>query len=459
MSKRLWVLPMMVALLVVGVGGLAQAIPSLGGPTGVVATPTAEIAPQDLLSVVLSRQSIKTGSDDLTNWELHALGSVADQAELWLAYSSVKDTFDSKVWGIGGKAQVYRAPESATAIAIGGGWLKWSDGLIPWVEGLPSSGQLKWANSTPADVRPQILGLLGFVVPPSVTVTATPNAVDQDGDQGIALAATLNNRGSAVVDHWDWSVAVPSGGSGSISDTPTGNSATLLINAIQMYQGDPPLVYAVTAEAFDAADALIAAGLVNVVQSYTNTVGDFAAISSSLASAPIVTKSAAANMASVKDTLGGLSRPVGAALDEATVKALGLDNEDVTSWNLYAVASSDLTSVMGGSGEWGAGAKLLGSVGLMYLKADPTLGDSMSLTRPFVSVKFEGAEGTALGLEYRWKDSDLDAKAIFSAVVSHAFTNQIAAELGTTNASPIGLGQDDQDWFVRVGYSFPLGGY
>jgi hypothetical protein len=131
--------------------------------------------------------------------------------------------------------------------------------------------------------------------------------------------------------------------------------------------------------------------------------------------------------------------------------------DDVGVIKAYIVATKDFTPMTTGSWEWNEGStRMLGSLGLMYIDVDPDAGDSESLTRPFVGLEFIGAGGTTLGLEYRWKDDDLDAKAVFSAVLRHKFSREIEAEVGTTNAGPSGIGLDDQDFFVRVGYNFPM---
>lgn len=130
------------------------------------------------------------------------------------------------------------------------------------------------------------------------------------------------------------------------------------------------------------------------------------------------------------------------------------------------VATKDLTPTGVAGSEWSSGAKLFGSAGVMYKRSRSSLtvngseaSGSDSLTRPFLGAEFVTTDGTELGLEYRWKDSDLDAKAVWSAVLRHNFPKGFAAELGTTNADPLGFGTNDQNFFVRVGYSFPVGKY
>jgi hypothetical protein len=128
------------------------------------------------------------------------------------------------------------------------------------------------------------------------------------------------------------------------------------------------------------------------------------------------------------------------------------DNIDVT--KAYLVASKDLTAMTGG--EWGdSPTKILGSLGLIYMNLDFDSEDD-SLTRPFAAIQFMGAGGTSLGLEYRWEDDDFDSKAVFSAVLCQQFSPEIAAQVGMTNSQFNGLGADDQDIFVRLGYTFGI---
>jgi hypothetical protein len=141
-----------------------------------------------------------------------------------------------------------------------------------------------------------------------------------------------------------------------------------------------------------------------------------------------------------------------------------LDNK-ITNWDAYLCATADLTAM--GQSEWAGGTRVLGTLGLIYKKAKAEVefnGDfgtgtadaDDSLFRPYLGIEFLGEERTALGLEYRWKDSDLDAKAVFSAVLRHEFEEGFSAELGTTNADQLGFGTDNQNWFVRIGYNFGM---
>ena len=135
------------------------------------------------------------------------------------------------------------------------------------------------------------------------------------------------------------------------------------------------------------------------------------------------------------------------------------NSADVTLYNAYLVATKDFTPMGAEDWEWsgGAGTRILGSVGLMYINVDPDIGSGESLTKPFVALQFVDAGGTTLGLEYRWDDQDLDDDAVFSAVLTYPFSPEWTVEVGTTNAGPGGFGLDDQDWFARLGYCVPMG--
>lgn len=289
MSMRLWTLPVLAAFVIVAGSGAALAIPSLSGPTGIVSTPTAAVAPAGSLQAALSYQSLEASnlgaySEDMTAWALQALAGVSDKAELWAAYSTVRNGADSNLWGIGGKVQLAKEPEDSATLAVGASYGVWKD----------------------------------------------------------------------------------------------------MVESTTVYD------------------------------------------------------------------------PVSHAF------VTGLAQTDATLKSVFIVATKDLTPMSGGGWEWGpgAGTKMLGSVGLLYLSFDPDLAGagSESLTRPFVNLEFKGTGGTDLGLEYRWKDDDVDAKAVFSAVLRHAFSPEVTGEVGTTNAAPGGFGLDDQDWFVRLAYAFPLKG-
>lgn len=281
MRKTLWMLPVLAGvLLAVGSSG-AFAIGSLGGGTGIVLVPNAGIAAQGAVDVSLSYQALEAGAvamyepaADYTALSLQLLTGITKKAELWTAYSSVRNDEDSHIWGIGGKLRLAEEPKEKTALAVGGSYQKWSEAFL--------------------------------------------------------------------------------------------------------------------ARAGDMDDGAVA--------------------------------------------------------------------PDLKVTELFVVATKDFTPMAGEAWEWssGAGTRMYGSFGIVYLNADPDVGEGESLTRPFIGFEFVGADESTLGLEYRWKDDDVDEKAVFSAVLRHYFSPDVIGEVGTTNASPIGTGLDDQDWFVRLGYEIPL---
>ena len=76
------------------------------------------------------------------------------------------------------------------------------------------------------------------------------------------------------------------------------------------------------------------------------------------------------------------------------------NSADVSLLNAYLVATKDFTPMGAEDWEWGGGAgtRMLGSLGLMYINVDPDVGDGASLTEPFVALQFVDAGGTTLGL-------------------------------------------------------------
>ena len=139
--KTLWTLPLLAAFLVVA-SGAAYAIPSLGGPTGIVSVPNALVAPVGQLQTALTYQSqeyvseMYGGEVDATYWALNLLTGVSEEAELWAAYAIVDqdsptESETANMWGVGGKYQLAREPEDQAALAIGASWEVWSDSALP----------------------------------------------------------------------------------------------------------------------------------------------------------------------------------------------------------------------------------------------------------------------------------------------------------------------------------------
>jgi hypothetical protein len=126
-----------------------------------------------------------------------------------------------------------------------------------------------------------------------------------------------------------------------------------------------------------------------------------------------------------------------------------------TVWNAYLVATKDLTPT--GTEGWAwepEGTKILGSLGVLWMDFDEF---NESLFEPFVALDFIGARGTSLGLEYRFKDSSIDDKAVFSAVVRHPFTQNLSLQVGVTNGAIGGIGLEDMDLFAGICYRTGVG--
>jgi hypothetical protein len=148
-----------------------------------------------------------------------------------------------------------------------------------------------------------------------------------------------------------------------------------------------------------------------------------------------------------------------ATLGAATMYGGGPAVDDVDFLRAYLVVTKDFTPMSEELWEWNNGTtRILGSVGLLYLDVSPDTGSGDSLTEPFIGLQFVGAEGTSLGLEYRFEDDTIDQDDVFSAVLRHRFAESWEVEVGTTNAGPGGIGLDDQDFFIRFGYALPIGG-
>ncbi len=141
---------------------------------------------------------------------------------------------------------------------------------------------------------------------------------------------------------------------------------------------------------------------------------------------------------------------------DAAARGAGVD-PDATVKKAFAVATRDLTPIKDKKWAWGpgGGTRILASAGLLYLKVSgASLSDS--LTRPFLGLEFVSPNGTTVGLEYRMKDSSIDEKAVMSAVLRYRFSPEFSAEIGTTNANPVGTGMSDEDMFLRLGYTIPF---
>lgn len=128
---------------------------------------------------------------------------------------------------------------------------------------------------------------------------------------------------------------------------------------------------------------------------------------------------------------------------------------DVDLKTLYAVASRELTPIAAGWERGPRGTRVVANAGIMYISVDPDAGGNEASARPFVGLEITQGD-SVIGLEYRMKDNDLDEKAVFSAVLRRPGGQNVFWEIGATNASPLGLGLADQDFFARVCFGLPM---
>jgi hypothetical protein len=120
----------------------------------------------------------------------------------------------------------------------------------------------------------------------------------------------------------------------------------------------------------------------------------------------------------------------------------------------YAVISKNLGKSLGDSKT----INLKAHAGLLWAKVDQDYFDNGTLTRPFVGLEVCGKNKSDLALEYRWKDNQIDDKAVFSAVLRYPLGVDLQQpfwlEVGTTNGGLIGYGAQDSKLFVGVAYRY-----
>lgn len=132
---------------------------------------------------------------------------------------------------------------------------------------------------------------------------------------------------------------------------------------------------------------------------------------------------------------------------------------DIETLRAYFVVTTQLSPAGAGDWDWEAApsTRIIGTAGLLYLRVAPDALDNDTLFRPFLGVEIIGRSNLTLALEYRFKDSGIEDDSLFSALIRYPIDRGTHLEIGLSNASPIGLGLGDQDFFVRLGYSFPVG--
>ena len=190
MRNGLWALCALAVVLLAAGSTPGHAIMSLGGPTGIVSVPNAQVAASGQLDLALGYESLEMYGygDDYMIWQLQALRSVSDEAEVWATYSTIDDGFDGSGWGIGGKWQFVRQPALVAAglsyhtadAGIGQAYLPvWSPDadIDAWKAYVVATRDL-----TPNQPNLQILGTVGLML------------IDFDISTGLGLGGDVDEQ-------------------------------------------------------------------------------------------------------------------------------------------------------------------------------------------------------------------------------------------------------------------------
>ncbi|NIM04351.1 MAG: hypothetical protein GTO55_00820 [Armatimonadetes bacterium] len=116
-----------------GLGGAAGwAYPTLGGATGLVTLPTAEVVPAGAVDLAVDYQEVDIGAKALGGslgmygeaemLPIRAVAGVGENAEVWAAYNKVKvdpGGEDLKMWNVGGKYMIAHEEKDSASAAIG----------------------------------------------------------------------------------------------------------------------------------------------------------------------------------------------------------------------------------------------------------------------------------------------------------------------------------------------------
>jgi hypothetical protein len=190
MRKGCWMPYALAAVLLAAASTAGHAIMSLGGPTGIVSMPNAQVAASGQLDLALGYESLEMygRGDDYTIWQLQALRSVSDEVEVWATYSNIDDGFDGSGWGLGGKWQFIRQPALVAAglsyhtadVGPGQGYLPvWSadSNIDAWKAYVVATRDL-----TPNQPNLQVLGTVGLML------------IDFDVSSGLGVGGAVDDR-------------------------------------------------------------------------------------------------------------------------------------------------------------------------------------------------------------------------------------------------------------------------
>ena len=190
MRNGLWALCALAVVLLAASSTAGHAIMSLGGPTGIVSVPNAQVAASGQLDLALGYETLEMygHGDDYMIWQLQALRSVSNEAEVWATYATIDNTVDGAGWGIGGKWQFVRQPALVAAglsyhtadAAVGQAYLPvWSPeaDIDAWKAYVVATRDL-----TPNQPTLQVLGTVGLML------------IDFDVNSGIGIGRDVSEQ-------------------------------------------------------------------------------------------------------------------------------------------------------------------------------------------------------------------------------------------------------------------------
>ena len=128
MSKH-WSTLGLICILAALAAGSALGAPTHLGPTGIVATPTADVVPVGWYDLAVDYHQLDVADETIQHWPGRAVVGIADRAELGIAYSLVSNQTDGRLLGLNGKFQLSREDSKRPAIAVGASFHRISSGL------------------------------------------------------------------------------------------------------------------------------------------------------------------------------------------------------------------------------------------------------------------------------------------------------------------------------------------